>query len=193
MTRQLDKPIAHLSLAPYNRFAEEVYHQHAEGRILLDPPYQRASVWTTDQRLDLMFSYLSGYPTGTLIFNDRAGARWAGERFTYAVVDGRQRLETAIAWFDGGLFIPATWLPESLIAIPVSQARDVGDGPYVCCRDLNDNGQRYVSNAMPMPVYNAKVATIEDEARIYRLVNSGGTPHTLAELEQAGRIEHRKN
>lgn len=186
MTRQLAKPITHLSLVPTNRLAENMYHQIRRGSILLDPPYQRDSVWTADQRLDLMFSFLSGYPIGSIILNDRMRGAW-GRDFTvaYAVIDGRQRLETVVAWFDGQLAIPASWLDERDIVT----TRDLGDGPYVAVTDLTDNGARRVETRMSVPVVTAQVDTLAAEAEIYRLVNTGGTAHTAADLVRAEKIE----
>jgi hypothetical protein len=191
MTRQLAAPVRHLSLNPSNRLAEDVYHQHKNGRIVLDPPYQRGDVWTTDQRLDLMYSYLSGYPTGALILNDRMRAAWS-TTFTiaYAVIDGRQRLTTVIAWFDGALAIPASWVEEAWIRDAIDLA-DTDDGRYVTVEHLTDTGQRKVANRMNLPVVTAQVDSLAAEAEIYRLVNAGGTAHTAAELARAADIEHK--
>lgn len=188
MTRQLAQPIRHLSLTPTNRMAVDVYHMIKKGRIVLAPPYQRGSVWTTDQRMDLMYSYLSGYTVGVVVFNDRMSARW-GKNFeiAYAVIDGKQRLETIAAWFDGELAIPASWIPEKFIAT----TRDTGDGPYVTVNDLTENGAAYVESCMPLPVVTAQLATLAAEAEIYRLVNTGGTAHTPDELARAADVEGR--
>jgi hypothetical protein len=194
MTRQLDGPIRNLSLAPHNRMAVDVYHQAKKGRIVLDPPYQRGSVWTTDQRLDLMYSYLSGYPTGTLIFNGRG--RWGngGLGASYAVIDGRQRLETVIAWFDGELAIPSTWLfADDLTAggIAFDDGIDTEDGLYVTVNHLTTLGASRIESIMSIPVVTAQVGSLFAEAEIYRLVNAGGTAHTTADLERAAQIENK--
>lgn len=189
MTRHTNKPIKHLSLTPTNRMAVDIYHHVKKGRIVLDPPYQRGSVWTADQRLDLMFSYLSGYPIGAAIFNDRMRGAWArGGDFTvsYAVIDGRQRIETIVAWFDGDLAIPASWLPADFIRV----SRSTADGPYVTIRDLTELGDLYVESRMPLPVVTTHVDTLTAEAKIYRLVNAGGTAHTPEDLTRAARVEN---
>lgn len=187
MTRQLTASIRHLSLTPTNRLAEDVYHQVKRGVIVLDPPYQRGSVWTTDQRLDLMYSFLSGYPIGTLILNDRMGATWPQDehgRGLYAVVDGRQRLETAMAWFDGELAIPASWMPQEWM----KSTLDTPDGPYATIAELTDAGSRWVESRMHLPVVTAQAASVRAEAEIYRLVNTGGTEHTPDDLARAKRV-----
>jgi hypothetical protein len=191
MTRQLAAPIQHLSLTPTNRTAIDLYHQYQRGRIVLDPPYQRGSVWSDDQRLDLMYSYLAGYPTGTLIFNDRMRGSWTrGDDFTvsYAVIDGRQRLETIIAWFNGHLAIPASWVREHDLLHDEAWI-DLGDGPYVYCNYLTENGARRIESRMGVPVVTAQVDTLEAEAEIFRLVNAGGTAQTQDDLERAAQVE----
>jgi hypothetical protein len=191
MTRQLAEPIRHLSLTPTNRMAIDLYHMAKKGRLVMDPPYQRGSVWTEDQRLDLMYSYLSGYPIGTMIFNDRMRGAWnrAGD-FTvaYALIDGRQRMETIIAWFDGHLAIPASWVREQDL-LHDQAVIDLGDGPYVYCNYLTETGAARVESRMGAPVVTAQVDTLKEEAEIYRLVNAGGTPHTADDLDRAARIE----
>jgi hypothetical protein len=191
MTRQLTAPIGHLSLTPYNRLAEDVYYQVKKGQILLDPPYQRGSVWTADQRLDLMYSYLSGYPIGAAIFNDRMRGSW-GFKIAYAVIDGRQRLETVVAWFDGELAIPASWINPEWIRAD-AQPLDTGDGPYITVNDLTETGERGVSVRMPLPVVVASVDSLSAESEIYRLVNTGGTQHTPDDLTRAARVENPDN
>jgi Protein of unknown function DUF262 len=188
-TRQLGRPVEHLSLNPSNRLAEDVFYQYKGGRVVLDPPYQRGDVWTGDQRLDLMYSYLAGYPTGTLILNDRMRAAWSTEfKIAYAVIDGKQRLTTVIMWFDGDLAIPASWIGDAWIRGDV-EPFDTDDGPYVTVIHLTETGQRKVASRMQLPVVTAQVDSLEAEAEIYRLVNAGGTAHTAEDLARAADIE----
>jgi hypothetical protein len=187
MTRQLPAPITNLSLTPYNRMAVDLYRQVKSGKVLLDPPYQRGSVWTTDQRMDLMYSYLSGYPIGAAIFNDRMRGDW-GYKVAYAVIDGRQRLETIVAWFDGQLAVPASWFESQYLRTGRVFA-DYGDGPYVDISDLTERGADKVESLMVLPVVVASVGDLASEADIYRLVNAGGTPHTPDDLARAAEVE----
>lgn len=194
MTRQLRYPVQHLSLTPYNRMAVDIYHHIKKGQILLDPPYQRGSVWTTDQRLDLMYSFLSGYPIGAVILNDRLRARWGHEaaatRLVYAVIDGRQRLETIVAWFDGRLTLPSSWIERSMIKpgrVLAAFGDDDGDG--VDLNDLTDRGAAEIEVRMALATVVAHVDNLAGEAEIYRLVNAGGTPHTTDDLNRAAQVE----
>lgn len=187
MTRQTRFPIERLSLTPYNRMAIDLYHQINKGQVLLDPPYQRGSVWTPDQQQDLMYSMLSGYPTGAVILNDRMRGGW-GHDVAYAVIDGRQRLETIVSWFDGRLYIPASWLRPQMIR-PDAQLRTMIDGRYLRLDDLTENGAAEVESRMPLATVVAHVDSLAGEAEIYRLVNAGGTAHTPEDLARAAEVE----
>ncbi len=188
MTRQLAQPITHLTLAPRNRMAIDLFRQVERGRIMLDPSYQRGSVWTDDQRLDLIYSMLSGYPVGALILNQRDGERW-GLGVDYAVIDGRQRLEALCDWFRGDLAIPASWVPASWIQ-PDTVFVDQGDGHYITEANLTEEGTTHMEAAMSVAVVTARLPTEQAEAEVYRLVNAGGTGHTAADLDRAASIEH---
>lgn len=144
-------------------------------------------MWTDDDRIDLMESFLTGCPVGSIILNDRMNARW-GYKISYAVIDGRQRLETICAWFDGKLFIPASWV-QALIS-PDAEPRQTGDGPYVCVNDLTELGQAKVESRMSIQQYVTNVPTLSAEARVYRLVNKGGQAHTTADLDHAAQVEN---
>jgi hypothetical protein len=191
MTRQLTKPIEHLTLAPTNRMAIDLFHQVERRRIRLDPPYQRGRVWTDGQRLDLMYSLLSGYPVGTLILNNRAGGSWGDFTVDYAVIDGKQRLETVCDWFRGDLPIPASWVPAGWITAESLTAGlvDFGDGDYITEADLTPAAELHFETAMSLPVVTARLGDLAAEAEVYRLVNTGGTAHTAADLARAALAE----
>src|SRR5262245_25385378 len=113
MTRQTSAPLKHTSLQASNRSAREIAGSMVEaGWLDLNAPYQRASVWSEDQRIALVRSWLLGLPVPAVLFNSRATTAWTAENGTdvmetgqglYGVVDGKQRIETAIAWFNGDL------------------------------------------------------------------------------------------
>lgn len=186
MSRQTSVPIRHLSLHASNRSARETARSADRGQIDLTPPYQRGSVWTEDQRMALVRSWLSGVPVPAVILNDRTNDAWVnqygdpGEMF-WAVVDGKQRIETARAWFTGDLAVPASWFNPEHVAAPI----DTADGPYVRFDGLTLPGQRIMGNRASLPVIEAKVASLQEEADLYLLINGGGTPQTDADLANA--------
>lgn len=194
MTRQTSAPLAHVSMNVTNRPAEGLYHQIKRGRIVIDPPYQRGTVWDLDQRVALMRSWLMGVPIPAILLNNRMGAGWVkrnpddGYTVAYACIDGRQRLETVIAWFDGDLAIPASWVPADMI----DAAQDTADGPYVTNNGLTERGQRIVDSRMHLACAEAQVSTVQAEAEVYGLVNGGGTPQTDADMANAQRVTEGK-
>lgn len=155
----------------------------------ISPVYQRGSVWTTEQRMGLIKSWLIGLPIPAVIISDRFTHLWPFDKatglpeggFMLAVVDGKQRIETAQMWFAGDLAVPASWWePES-----VERTVTTEDGEYVTFTGLSEVGQRVFSNRALLPVIEAKVGSIAEEAGLYLLVNGAGTAQTAEDLANA--------
>lgn len=194
MTRQTPAPLIHLSLSAGDRQVRELARSFRETFGLdLQPPYQRGRVWSDDQKVALIRSWLTGTPTGVVIFNDRATTEWQeangydpterGEPI-YACIDGQQRISAAIDWFEDQLAVPASWFD----ADDVTVTEDTADGPYVRWSGLTLPRQRHFANRALLTVAAARVATIQEEAAIYLLVNGGGTPQTDADMGNAARF-----
>lgn len=195
MTRQTATPLEHTSLNPSARQAREVARTVSDGHTLLDPPYQRGNVWTMDQRIALIESWLRGLPAGVVILADRGTEEWrkanpdrdpykTGDPF-WAVIDGKQRLTTALMWFGGEFTVPASWFPAEHVA----STEETDDGPYVWYTGLTVPGQRIFSNRALLMVAETKAcATEADEARFYLLVNGGGTAQTESDMAKAANV-----
>lgn len=71
--------------------------------IWFDPPYQRASdVWPPEKRKLLIDSILNGYDVPKLYFHEFFPAKVIdGNRYKYAIVDGKQRLQTIFKFIEG--------------------------------------------------------------------------------------------
>ncbi len=198
MTRQTTAPIERLNLQDSYRTARELARMVEDGLMTLDAPYQRGSVWSVNQRIALVQSWLSGTPIPSIIVNDRANGRWAaanGGRHpgqtgepVYAVIDGKQRIETALAWFGGRLAVPATWFPIA----DVNKAVVTADGLYVRYSGLSEGARRHmaIGGAM-LPMAEAKVASVQEEADIYLRVNGYGTPQQERDMARARRLASR--
>lgn len=191
MTRQTPHPLTHLPMSTSNRQARGLVKQIEDGDLDLNPPYQRGDVWSDDQRVALMLSLLTGVPVPTLIINDRHGHWWTdtatytpGSGPSYAVVDGKQRLLTMIAWFSGQLAIPASWLPAKEVQEPIQTP----DGLYVRSTGLTELGRRVTGERIQLPVGEATAGSLREEAAIYLLVNGRGTPQTSADMANARRV-----
>ncbi|WP_329142752.1 DUF262 domain-containing protein [Streptomyces sp. NBC_01456] len=187
-------PLEHLSLNAADRQIKELARSFRVSFGLdLNPPYQRGLVWSGDQKVSLIRSWLTGTPTGVVILNDRSTIEWKQangydpvdrDEPMYACIDGQQRISTACEWFDDKLVVPASWFaPED-----VEAAVDTDDGPYVRHSGLTLPRRRHFANRAQLTVAVARVATVEEEAVIYLLVNGGGTPQTDADMANAARI-----
>jgi hypothetical protein len=62
------------------------------GRLDLDPPYQRKSVWSINDRRYFLNTIFNNFPTPAIFLHRTI----ADAKATYHVVDGKQRLETII-------------------------------------------------------------------------------------------------
>jgi hypothetical protein len=191
MTRQTAAPFDHVSLNPSYQSARWLARRVVDGEIDANPPYQRGSVWTEDQRIALVQTWMRGLPAGVVILADRGNGAWTGGdpwetgQGMWAVIDGKQRLTTAVMWFGSEFAIPASWLP----ADHVDATEDTDDGPYVRHSGLTLKGQRFMERYCSLLVAETKdCATDADEAAFYLLVNGGGTPQAEADMANAARI-----
>lgn len=192
MTHRTSAPIESYSLQVASRSAREIARIFTDPDGDLSPEYQRGSVWTEDQRINLVRSWLMGVPIPAIIINDRLFGPWLDGGpdgtplggYSYAVIDGKQRVETAIAWFGGDLAVPASWFAAEV----VEHTETTDDGPYVRYTGLVRAEQRHQSLRFQLPTVEAQVPTIEDEAALYLLVNGEGTPQTAENMGNAARV-----
>lgn len=192
MTQQTSTPIESYTLHLSGRAAREIARTFTADDGDLSPEYQRGSVWTNSQRVNLVRSWLMGVPIPAVIINDRISGAWPDGGpdgtpqggYSYAIIDGKQRIETAITWFDGDLAVPASWFS----ADTVEQTEDTNDGPYVRYTGLSAPERRHQALRFQLPTVEAQVATIEEEASLYLLVNGEGTPQAEADIENATRV-----
>lgn len=85
--------------------------QHNLGRLDVDPPYQRRSVWTSKDRRYFLDTLFRGFPCPPVYLHksiDKSGAA------IYHVVDGKQRIETIIRFAEGRLRVPEEFGDERL-------------------------------------------------------------------------------
>lgn len=169
-------PLTELSMQARSRTVYSYLVQEGNDDLLdLDPPYQRGDVWTTQQRVALIESLLRGIPVGTIIVNNRG----FDTAKPYAVIDGRQRIQTLRAFQRDEFTVPADWFEDQDIASE--------DDSRVSHSNLTLRGQRGFS-LLPMPELEASVRTLEDEARIFLLINAAGTAQDPETLERAAQM-----
>jgi hypothetical protein len=186
MTRQTPQPLVELRLSATNRTASELASMVRDGWMTLDTPYQRGPVWSHDQRVALIRSFVQGLPVPAIVVNVREKAfGWTGNDERYAVIDGKQRLQAAVAWFGGDLAVPASWFAAEY----VEETVDTEDGPYVRFTGLGKAEQMHQRiSGFLMPMCEAKLPTVEAEAEVYLLLNGGGTPQTDDDMARARRV-----
>lgn len=190
MTRQTSQPIEALDLSSTNRQVRELVNLVRSGDMTLDAPYQRPSLWSEDQRINIVLSWLQRTPIPAIIINDRGNSRWTGTKawedggFSYAVIDGKQRMEAAVAWFTDDLAVPASWFP----ADEIEQSYDTDDGPYVTVSCLTVRGQRLIAQRAMIPVAEGSLSSEAAEAALYVQVNTSGTPQSDGAIANAQQI-----
>lgn len=194
MTRQTAQPLTRLPINSLSMPLWNLVQFVDNGRIDLNPPYQRGDRWTTDQRVALVYSWLVGATVPSITISDRSGHIWK-DRATFdpsktdvgiwACIDGKQRLTTAALWMDDQFAVPASWFPADCI----ERTELTEDGPYVRYRTgLNDKGRNRSTDRTVMPVGVGEFASLREEASIYMLLNGGGTPQTEADMANAARV-----
>lgn len=183
-----------LSFEYGDKTVQEFVHLHSHGQLNLEPGFQRNSVWTVRDRQKLIESVCSNCPFPSVFLyksNDDRG------RLKYDVIDGKQRLESMLAFqgapgFRGQRFSVAMQLPGA------SRSEDFD------WRRLSHRGHEHL-------LMGYKIQTVEvsgdlaDIIELFVRINSTGKRLTGAEkrhakyyhstfLRHAGRLaEHRRD
>lgn len=185
MTRtRTEPPLEQLKLSQTARSLEWFHFLLEHDELDLAPDYQRGSVWTPQQRRDLIRSILLGLPIGAIIINARDtdtadNLRRYGNDYGFAVVDGKQRIEAIEAFLNDELEVPADWFEDRALGPDV--------GGTVTYSQLSRPGQRFFRNT-PIGVVEANLETLADEAAVFGLVNSTGVAQRPDDLDRARRI-----
>lgn len=95
------------------------------GQLDLNPPYQRRSVWNDDYRRFYIDTILRNYPSPSIYLDAETRA---GMPTVYHVIDGKQRLETLIAFtrdqFHLGRYFQAEGYPDAYYSELSEDLRD---------------------------------------------------------------------
>lgn len=180
-------PLVNRNMQPTARNFRDLINFWRDGQIDMTPPYQRGDVWTVEQRVALIKSLLLGVPIAALVLNLRDNHAWRANEGVpahgYAVIDGKQRMTTVRMFFDGDLAVPIDWFDPDWIKPTVR-----GVVSEVCWGDFEIHARRYMGQGFIVPVAEAKLGSLAEEAEVYGLINSAGTAHTSAELARAKAI-----
>ena len=152
---------------PYNKTSSEVINYRELFNV--DAPYQRGSVWGPDRQRKLIESMMLGIPIGAIIINRR---HWLSEDVRNIVVDGKQRLTAIWDLIDDKYTIPAEWFGD---------CTDHLSG-MVTYSQLPDVARRMLS-ALSVPIVEANLATVEEEAELFDRVNFHGVAQGDADAD----------
>ncbi|MBE0427019.1 MAG: DUF262 domain-containing protein [Nitrospirae bacterium] len=86
-----------------------LYH---DGQLDLKPPYQRRSVWTLKDRKFFLDTIFRNYPCPAVFLHKEIDR--SSEKMIYRVVDGKQRLETIILFFENDIAIDKSYIDVRL-------------------------------------------------------------------------------
>src|SRR5437868_13969358 len=73
---------------------DEIIGYFRDGKISLIPPFQRGRVWSMSLRRKLMENIVRGKPIPAIFLYKEP----AGSRFSYNILDGKQRLESLLLY-----------------------------------------------------------------------------------------------
>lgn len=185
--------LTHRSLSAHNRQLRGLVRELVDGDLAVDTPYQRQSVWDTHQRVMMIRSLLTGVPLPAIILNNRNSVAWkrtsgdvpAGEPIS-VVIDGKQRLETARMWITSELTVPAEWFDDH--EIEPSWLAPIRERGWVRYGELTFTTALQLSHLMLVPVAEANVTSVREEAEVYVLVNSAGTQQSPTDILRARRV-----
>jgi 5-methylcytosine-specific restriction endonuclease McrA len=143
-------------------------------QIDLQPGFQRRSVWTSSDRRRLVQSIMSNYPLPSIFLYKR---ETRGGRLVYAVIDGKQRLETILMFTREGRFKRDAF----------DVRLDLGDGrDWIDWRDIK---RWYPQVRAAFTSYKLQIVEVTgDLSQIVDLfvrINSTGKPLTSGEKRNA--------
>lgn len=146
------------------------YEQHLLGRINMSPEYQRRSyIWSKWKRAHLIDSLLNDFDVPKFYvanFLELHVDALNRERKSYAVIDGKQRLQAIFDFFDGQLKLNPTFILDDDPELPL------GGLSYVELKSKHPHLARKVENFVPtvMNVLTDQKHKIEE---LFVRLNSG--------------------
>jgi hypothetical protein len=134
--------------------------------LILDPDYQRDYVWTEAQQIAFVEYILKGGRTSDILFNSPGWGKPGYEGAPIEIVDGKQRLNALFLFVDNK--IKAFGYLWSEFDVSVGRVINV---------DIRING----------------LSTRKELLKWYLELNSGGTVHTVEELDKVKKLMELEN
>lgn len=139
----------------------EWIEDHMKHGLQLDPDFQRAHVWTEEQQIAYIEYFLRGGKSGRDLYFNHPG--WMGNfKGEFVLVDGKQRIEAFRAFFNNEIQVYGSYFREFTDRI------------------------RMVSHTFIIHINDLK--TREQVLTWYLEMNTGGTVHTVDEIEKVHRL-----
>lgn len=135
-------------------------------RFDVDQPYQRGISWGRKRSQNLIKSIVAGVPIPAIVMNDRLGAEFShpsysqDRNWSYAIVDGKQRLAAIKRFTSDHLAVPSEWSTDG----------HTGEAHF---GDLPPAQQRFFLNT-PLSVVESCFSTLNEERELFDLINFGG-------------------
>jgi len=137
----------------------------------LDPPYQRGSLWSDEQQVNLIKSIIQGLPIGVIFLNSRDIME------PVRVVDGKQRIIALRRFLAGEFSVPREWFRDETVRPEHPDIKPEAKDALITFNDLTDGGQlHFKMNAVA--VYETNFPTEAAERELYLRINFGGVPQT---------------
>lgn len=167
--------VMHNTQYPVSMLVQDINNgtdNETEPQYILDQDYQRGHVWDTQRKQNLICSITMGLPIGVLVINGRT---WHDENFANtkghipfgkAVIDGKQRISAIRGFYSDEFSVPADWFEKNKLEHGFDRAE-------VYFSELSDAGKLWFGNR-PVPVSVAQLENIEQERRVFELINFGG-------------------
>ena len=139
-----------------------------KSQLNLDPPYQRRSVWSPNDKRYFVDTIFNNYPAPPIFLHKTMDENG---RPTYHVVDGKQRLQTIIDFTENRVYIPDEFVDVNLkrkrwrdleretkerfwnYTLIVEMLNDVNDAPI---RNIFDRINRNSRKLVPQEMRHAK-------------------------------------
>lgn len=83
-----------------NQTIESLIHKVYSFGVDMNPDYQRGLVWDSADKEYLLDSIFKGIDIGKFVFVHRPDEKWKVDRISYEILDGKQRLNTLIEFYE---------------------------------------------------------------------------------------------
>jgi Protein of unknown function DUF262 len=80
----------------YSQSVRQIFDHFSQGRLRLDPAFQRKGVWVPKQRVGLLESIFQGYPIPSVFLYQHLDEETG--QVVFEVIDGKQRIESLLMY-----------------------------------------------------------------------------------------------